>query len=220
MRRTGTRTSRRATRSRRHRPSENARRIGPFEALALLAVCCLFVGVLVFTFSRRPAAEMADAGPSAVQAASSAKPIVSPVEDEAHFAHTETALTEAPGNRDTFTCKSPSVTDGDTVRCGAARVRLASIDAPELPGHCRVGRICTPGDPWASSDHLRQVIGDRPLSCRRVDTDRYGRTVAFCSAGGTDLSCAQVTSGHAVVRYGRLSCGSRSENIGLTSKAT
>lgn len=98
------------------------------------------------------------------------------------------------------------MTDGDTLRCGPLRVRLASIDAPELPGHCRAGRVCTPGDPFVSSEHLQTIIAGQPLACRRVDIDHYGRTVAFCSVDGRDLSCAQVTSGNAVVRYGRLSC--------------
>lgn len=113
-----------------------------------------------------------------------------------------------PAGSSTFTCDTPRVTDGDTVRCGPLRVRLASNDAPELRPLPRRPHLHT-GDPWASSDHLLQLISNRPLSCQRVDTDRYGRTVAFCSVGGTDLSCAQVTSGHAVIRYGELSCGSR-----------
>jgi endonuclease YncB( thermonuclease family) len=32
----------------------------------------------------------------------------------------------------------------------------------------------------------------------RVDTDRYGRTVALCSVGDPDLSLAMVRGGHAV----------------------
>ena len=30
-------------------------------------------------------------------------------------------------------CLSPSVHDGDTIRCGRERVRIANIEAPELP---------------------------------------------------------------------------------------
>lgn len=30
-------------------------------------------------------------------------------------------------------CATPSVDDGDTIRCGAERIRIANIDAPELP---------------------------------------------------------------------------------------
>lgn len=105
-----------------------------------------------------------------------------------------------------FTCAAPQVTDGDTIRCGDKRVRLAGIDAPELPGHCRAGRECAPGDPYASTENLRRLIGRSGVTCHAVDTDRYGRTVARCSADGTDLSCAQLDAGRAIRRYGTISC--------------
>jgi endonuclease YncB( thermonuclease family) len=103
-------------------------------------------------------------------------------------------------------CISPKVVDGDTLRCGSTRIRLSSIDAPEMPGHCRPGRQCTPGDPFASTANLRSLVVGQATTCRQLDTDRYGRAVAFCSADGRDLSCAQVQSGHAIVRYGALNC--------------
>jgi endonuclease YncB( thermonuclease family) len=103
-------------------------------------------------------------------------------------------------------CVSPEVVDGDTLRCGSTRIRLSSIDAPEMPGHCRPGRQCTPGDPYASTDHLRALVSGSAVACRQIDTDHYGRAVALCSAGGRDLSCEQVRSGHAIIRYGSLSC--------------
>jgi micrococcal nuclease len=66
-----------------------------------------------------------------------------------------------------------SVADGDTIRCGDERVRLLAIDAPELPGHCKGSRVCAPGDPYASTDSLRQAMtGD--LTIDRVGEDRYG----------------------------------------------
>lgn len=105
-----------------------------------------------------------------------------------------------------FTCASPRVVDGDTLRCGPVRVRLAHIDAPELPGHCNPGRECTPGDPFASMANLQRLVGSSALECRSIDRDRYGLEVAFCSARGRDLSCAQVRGGFAIERYGALSC--------------
>jgi len=113
------------------------------------------------------------------------------------------SVADAPGGQ--FTCASPRITDGDTLRCGERRVRLANIDAPEMEGRCRPGRRCTPGDPIAARDHLRRLARG-PLACRIVDIDHYGRTVARCSAGGRDLSCAMVAARHAVPRYGRLRC--------------
>lgn len=103
-------------------------------------------------------------------------------------------------------CADPRVVDGDTLRCGATRIRLQGIDAPELPGHCARGRDCTPGDPVASTDNLRALVGGGPITCRQTDTDRYGRTVARCSAWGKDLSCAQIAGGFAVHRYAPISC--------------
>lgn len=106
---------------------------------------------------------------------------------------------------DAITCDSPDITDGDTFRCGGHRIRLASIDAPEMPGHCRAGRRCVEGDPHAAKDYLESLTRG-PVMCRHVTTDHYGRTIARCESDGRDLSCAMVEAGHAVERYGSLSC--------------
>lgn len=105
-----------------------------------------------------------------------------------------------------FQCAYPRVLDGDTIRCGDSRVRLQGIDAPELPGHCRPGRECTPGDPYASTQNLSRLIGANTLECRQVDIDRYGRVVARCFALGKDLSCGQLEAKQAVRRYGMIWC--------------
>lgn len=109
------------------------------------------------------------------------------------------------GDARAIACR-PTVVDGDTLRCGGTRIRLQGIDAPEMPGHCRPGRDCAPGDPYASSDNLRQLVSGGGMSCRQTDTDRYGRVVALCEVGGVDLSCEQVRSGHAIRRYAPLRC--------------
>lgn len=96
-----------------------------------------------------------------------------------------------------LTC-APIATDGDTIRCGHERIRLLGIDAPEMPGHCRRGRICVPGDPYASRASMIRLLKARPLTIRRFGTDRYGRTLAMISAGGHDLSCAQIKQRAAV----------------------
>jgi len=92
------------------------------------------------------------------------------------------------------------VTDGDTVRCGDERIRLLGIDAPELPGHCRRGRTCAPGDPHASTASLRAALERGPLTILRTGTDRYGRTLATMRAESEDLSCWQLRSGMAIYR--------------------
>lgn len=91
------------------------------------------------------------------------------------------------------------VTDGDTIRCGDERIRLLGIDAPELPGHCRTGRDCAPGDPVASTDNLRDAMTGE-LHIERVGEDRYGRTLALVAGAKGDLSCWQLQHGQAVYK--------------------
>jgi len=107
---------------------------------------------------------------------------------------------------DNFACPAPHVVDGDTFHCGDRIVRLEGIDAPEREGQCQPGRNCAPGDPNASTAHLRRLIGGRTLQCVKSDTDQHGRTVARCSAGDIDLSCAQLKAGQAVARYATILC--------------
>lgn len=85
--------------------------------------------------------------------------------------------------------------DGDTLRCGSVRIRLLGIDAAELPGHCRIGRQCAPGDPFAQQAELRRLAAG-PLTVRAVSQDRYGRLVATVrNARGVELSCAMIAAG-------------------------
>ena len=107
---------------------------------------------------------------------------------------------------DTFSCSTVNVLDGDTFDCGSTRIRLQGIDAPELEGHCRPGRECAPGDPVASTENLRRLATWNSVQCRKTDTDAYGRTVARCTAGKTDLSCAQIQGGYAIRRYALIMC--------------
>lgn len=125
----------------------------------------------------------------------------------------EAPVTDQAGRRFAFTCSAVRVVDGDTLRCGPIRVRLAHIDAPELAGHCIRGRQCTPGDPIASAANLQRLVGAKPPACQAIDRDRYGRTIAFCAVGRVDLSCAQVAGGFAVQRYGTLNCSGNRRRI-------
>lgn len=110
----------------------------------------------------------------------------------------------AQGGGASITCQSPHIIDGDTFDCGGHRIRLASIDAPEISA-CAPGRRCAPGDGQAARLYL-QAITRELVICHQTDIDRYGRTVALCKAGGKDLSCSMVAAGHAIERYGTLSC--------------
>ena len=105
-------------------------------------------------------------------------------------------------------CESPRVIDGDTLACAnlPANIRLLGIDAPEMPGHCRRGRVCTPGDPVASTAHLRRLAIAAPAVVRQAGFDIYGRVLARVTFGRIDASCAMIASGHAVPRYSRIRC--------------
>ncbi len=101
-----------------------------------------------------------------------------------------------------FLCLAANAVDGDTLRCAnldaPGRVRIARIDAPErgAPG----GREATAA--------LARMIKGREVRCTLVDadprragfqrTDRYGRPVARCEAGGLDLGKELIRRGHAV----------------------
>lgn len=89
--------------------------------------------------------------------------------------------------------------DGDTLRCGQERIRLIGIDAPELPGHCREGRSCAPGDPIASQAALTAAL-QGTFEIDRQGRDQYERTLARVRVNGVDLSCAQIAGGHAIYR--------------------
>jgi endonuclease YncB( thermonuclease family) len=69
--------------------------------------------------------------------------------------------------------------DGDTLRCGRERVRLARIDAPELSEP--KGR--------ESADWLKLLIDDRRVTCVISGREKYGRLLGECFAGeGPSLS--------------------------------
>lgn len=104
-----------------------------------------------------------------------------------------------------ISCARPYIIDGDTLDCKGQRIRLASIDAPEMPGHCVAGRRCVSGDPHAAKNHLKALVKGG-IICAVKEYDHYGRAVARCRTDQYDLSCAMVAAGHAVERYGALNC--------------
>lgn len=190
------------------RASRQTSQLGVIEASVLVGICVGFVGLVAYTFSRPPAARPEGDPVHAVYAPNPADAPLPPAGRQGPPGRARWTPQRAvtAGGSGEFNCPEPRVTDGDTLRCGPVRVRLASIDAPEMPGHCRPGRACTPGDPFASATNLRRLVEGRRLTCRQTDIDHYGRVVALCSNGREDLSCSQVRSGHAVIRYGDLTC--------------
>ena len=86
------------------------------------------------------------------------------------------------------------VIDGDTLAIGGDRVRLFGIDAPERSQPCHDGGDCGA----EATAYLVSLIGNRPVRCAQEDIDQYGRVVATCFVGSTDLNRAMVRAGHAV----------------------
>jgi endonuclease YncB( thermonuclease family) len=93
---------------------------------------------------------------------------------------------------------SARVVDGDTFSVVPERVRLWGVDAPEGRQVCQnaqgQGYAC--GD--VARDQLVGLIGGRAVRCEVRDRDPYGRAVARCLAGSTDLGEAMVGAGWAV----------------------
>lgn len=98
--------------------------------------------------------------------------------------------------------------DGDTIRHEGKRLRLLGIDAPELPGHCRRGRVCVEGDPVASRDALQRLLDAGEVRCFGNRMDVYGRALVRCwvrtdEHGWLDVNQGMIDLGMAE-RYRRL----------------
>ena len=91
-----------------------------------------------------------------------------------------------------------TVIDGDTIEMRGERIRLFGIDAPESGQTCQTRG----GLAWRcgteAARELDLLARGRTVTCETRDTDRYGRIVAVCIAGGVDLGSALVAGGHAV----------------------
>ena len=102
------------------------------------------------------------------------------------------------------TSGTATVVDGDTLTIGETRIRLHGIDAPEGQQSCArdgVDWLC--GQEAAAK--LRELVTGEVVNCSETDQDRYGRTVAVCMAGDTELGAAMVWSGLALAyrEYGQ-----------------
>lgn len=91
----------------------------------------------------------------------------------------------------------PQVHDGDTLTVGGVRMRLRGIDAPEYRQTCKLD-----GQDYACGTQARSELAaltaGGPVDCEGWETDRYGRLLATCRAGQTDLNAEMVRSGWAV----------------------
>nr|WP_084298894.1 thermonuclease family protein [Bradyrhizobium sp. WSM1743] len=98
-----------------------------------------------------------------------------------------------------------SIIDGDTIEIHGTRIRLWGIDAPESGQLCRGADSLQYRCGAKTANALDAFIAGRPVTCAPTDHDRYGRTVATCGVGGTDLGDWLVRQGLALdwPRYSR-----------------
>jgi endonuclease YncB( thermonuclease family) len=109
------------------------------------------------------------------------------------------ALLAAPAAAETATvlaapaaAETATVVDGDTIRLNGKTYDLWGIDAPEAEQRC---------GSWPSgreaTEHLKQFIAGKAVTCEPKATDRFGQTVALCRAEGADLGEMMVRDGYA-----------------------
>ena len=97
------------------------------------------------------------------------------------------------------------VIDADTLDVEGTRVRLFGIDAVEKNQMCQDRA----GEDWPcgrqATEKLAATLGGQNVRCLVQDTDRYGRAVSVCEAGGKDINYWVVRNGWAVAytRYSR-----------------
>jgi endonuclease YncB( thermonuclease family) len=100
-----------------------------------------------------------------------------------------------PGMLQTLTDRSSScmlvtVHDGDTIRCGFERVRLADIEAPELPGSpdCagyKASRSwCDHELAYQSREELKAFLDTGEVELVRSGEDKAGQTLAIVKVEG------------------------------------
>jgi endonuclease YncB( thermonuclease family) len=128
----------------------------------------------------------------------------------------------APQDAPSTPLSAVRVVDGDTLHASEARIRLIGIDAPEKAQTCRDDQ----GRSWAcgvaAREQLEALVAHGAVHCAQQGHDRYGRTLAVCSAGDvSDIGGALVREGYAVsymdkdARYTAAESAARAEGLGL-----
>ncbi len=89
------------------------------------------------------------------------------------------------------------IVDGDTIMIAGQHIRLEGIDAPEMAQAC----FTASGASWPCGREAAKVLGaltiGRDFACDSRGTDKYGRMLAICYAGGLDLNAEMVRTGYA-----------------------
>ena len=91
---------------------------------------------------------------------------------------------------DTYTGKARYIVDGDTlyIRGHKPAIRLWGVDAPEQ----------NESGFNAATAMLKRLAQSKKLTCRKITTDKYGRTVARCFLpNGKEVNAEMISSGTA-----------------------
>ncbi|MEO6012786.1 MAG: thermonuclease family protein [Devosia sp.] len=109
--------------------------------------------------------------------------------------------------------------DGDTIKVSGVRIRLLGFDAVELDQSCTRDS----GETWecgrAARAFVAKAVEGGDVSCSREGRDRYGRVLARCRVGDTDLGTRIVAAGWAVadLEYALPLAEARIERAGIWS---
>lgn len=110
-----------------------------------------------------------------------------------------------------------SVTDGDTLEIRDIKIRLHGIDAPESDQLCsKDQKRYRCGQQAALA--LDELIDSGTVRCEEKDTDRYGRTVAECFVGATNINAWMVENGWALAYRSYSNDYIRQEDMARTAK--
>jgi endonuclease YncB( thermonuclease family) len=94
------------------------------------------------------------------------------------------------------------VIDGDSLRLNGEELRLEGLDAPEFRQNCMDKATQQPvACGRQSRAALAAMLRRGNVTCEIGKVDRYGRGLARCRQGETDINAAMVREGHAVA-YG------------------
>lgn len=114
-----------------------------------------------------------------------------------HLFLTAAAATPLPSSQNL------TVVDGDTIVLNGESIRLEGIDAPETKQRCKnaSGKDFQCGR--EARRQLERLIDGETVTCKPTGHDRYGRTIAYCSAGAVDINREMVADGwaRAFVKY-------------------
>lgn len=91
------------------------------------------------------------------------------------------------------------VVDGDTIWVDGEKIRLQSMDAPEIKGRCSSERELA----QRATRRLSEILSTAPFSVSRSGKDRYGRTLAAVYSRDGEVGATMVREGLARVWRGR-----------------